>query len=245
MEIQSGAINYDQAILGVVQESGIPIIVFDNREYGSMQKEKWKPIDTDPYIYFVRNMDREEEYPDNVYPFDWPYFQDCDFTQVSKDELFSRYYDVCFLGTESPSRKRVIDAIIKDRRLKLYWKFVDYSKRQPYNEWLNEHRKAKLYLSCEGGGFTNERPNQLFPIAPMLKLNSNHLPANHFTDGINCIEIEENPSEEDIEKVVDIINDKDWLYDIYMNGINFTKEKLNQEAVANYVLKTINEHSDF
>lgn len=239
IEMVSGTINFDFERVGKIIANGIPIVMFDNREYGSMSNEKWSENIFHPLVYFVRNYDNTEDYSENVYPFDWPYFPECDFPPIGKDELFSREYDVCLLSVESPARKNIIDAILRDGRLKVNYKWLDHTQRLPYNQWLDEHRKAKLYISCQGGGFTDERPNQLFSIAPMLKVNSNHSPAHPFTDGINCIEIEERPTDEDIEKVLDIINHKEWLYDIYINGISHTKRYMSAEATAEYVLDKI------
>lgn len=240
LEMQSGTISYDQAILKIIQKRKIPIILFDNREWGTMKNEKWHPVEMiDPAIYFVRNMNKTEQYPENVYPFDWPYFPECDFPMTTKEELNSRPYDCCLISVESPARRNVVDGILKDGRLKLHYKFLDHTQRMSHEQWITEHRKAKLYISSEGGGTTNERPNQLFSVSAQLRVQNNHLPANELTDGINCLEISEHPTDEEIEKVVDIVNDKGWLWDIYCGGLELTKEKLSGEAVANYVLKII------
>jgi hypothetical protein len=239
LELVSGIVQYDQDVCKIIVERNIPIFMFDNREWGSMKNEKWAETYPKGGIYFVRNMMKGELYPDNGYPLDWPYFPECDFPVTTKEELCSRPYDCCLISVESPARRKVVDAILKDGRLKLNYKFLDHTERMPYQEWVAEHRKAKLYISCEGGGMTNERPNQLFSTAAQLQVTNNHLPANPFTDGINCLTISENPTSEEIEKIVDILADKEWTYEIYKTGIQFTKENLSGEAVANYVLKTI------
>lgn len=241
LEVQSGIQNYDELTLIELSRKGVPIFCFDSREWGTMKNEKWFPIDLNVDVYFIRNMNKAEEYSDNCYPFDWPYFQECNFEPTSKEELNSRPFDVSLFSVESPTRKRFIDAIIKDGRLKVNHKFLDHTQRLSYVEWITEHSKAKLYISCDGGGYTNERPNQLFSIAPMLKNKSNHLPAHPFSDGFNCIEINEEPTEGDISKVVDILSDQDWLYKIYTNGIIHTQKYHSAEVVSNYVLQIINE----
>src|SRR5580765_4929782 len=146
MELQSGTVSYEQNILDVVKEKNIPLVVFDNREFGGTSNEKWHPIELNPAIYFVRNMMKEQLYPKNVFPYDWPYFPECDFVPTTKEELNSRPYDCCLISVESPARRNVVDAILKDGRLKLHYKFLDHTKRMPYNQWLGEHRKAKLYI---------------------------------------------------------------------------------------------------
>lgn len=239
IEAISGTVEYGKIILEVIERK-IPIICFDNREWGEMKNEKWHPIEgITPNIYFVRNMNKTEQYPDNVFPYDWPFFPECDYPMTTKEELNSRPYDCCLISVESPTRKNVVDGTLKDGRLKLNYKFLDHTQRMPYEQWIAEHRKAKLYINCEGGGMTTERPNQLFSIAGLLQVKNNHVSPNPFTDGINCLEISEHPTPEEIEKVVDIINDKEWLWDIYTNGISWTKEKYSGEAVANYILEKL------
>ena len=254
----SGVISYDQNTLNVILERRIPIVCFVHKEFGEMQKDTWffyrseeKDGQDDkflrnaiaaniPIIYFIRNMTEGDLYPNNSYPFDWAYFANHDFPMTTKEELLSRPYDCCFTGTESPTRESIINAIVKDGRLKIHWALRDHTQRIPYDKWIDEHRKAKFFISCDGGGITNERPQQLFSVAAMLKNKNKHIAANQFTDGINCLEINTNPTEDDIDKIIDIIQDGDWLYDIYVTGVKFVKENLSQEAVANYVLKTIN-----
>lgn len=239
-EQQSGDIKYDQDKLNKIKERGIPIICFDSREYGPLNKENWTPIDISPLVYFIRNMNKEEDYPDNCFPFDWSYFTECDYPVVSKEELFNRDFDVCFMGTESPVRTNLINGLKTDGRLKLNCEYRDHTQRfNSYDDFINEHRKAKVYLSCDGAGFTNERPNQLFSVAVMLKNKSIHKASKPFTDLVDCIEINEYPTREDVDKMLLILRDKDALYDIYLNGYCHTKNYYSPEYVSNYVLKTI------
>jgi len=239
LEVVSGTVNYTST-LNVVKERNIPIIVFDNREFHVMGTGKWNPIDLDASIYFVRTMIKGEEYPDNVFPYDWTYFNGCNFPPVSKEELFNRPYDVCFIGVEAPTRKSIIDGMVNDGRLKVKYKFNDHLTRLPHYQWINEYRESKLFLECDGGGLASEKFLQLFSISPMLKNVNQHKMAFPFTDGINCIEFDQDKMEEEIEKVVDILNHKEWLYDIYIGGIDHMKTFYSEEAVSKYVLKIIN-----
>src|SRR6185369_6963291 len=181
VEVQGGDISYCKQLLEIFERE-IPIICFDNREFGTMLNEKWKPYFKSD-IYFIRNMDKTEVYPSNAYPFDWGIFPDHDFPLATKDELFNRPYDIYFSGTESPARRNIIKALTKDGRLSLHCKFIDHTQRVPYDKWLNQHRSGKLYLSCEGGGYSNERPCQIFSISPMLKVKSNYKTELQYSDG--------------------------------------------------------------
>lgn len=243
IEIVSGTFSYDQNILDVVLQKAIPIYAMDNREWGGMKNEKWHPIEgITPNIYFVRNMNKTEQYPDNVFPYDWPFFPECDYPMTTKEELNSRPYDCCLIAAESPTRRNVVDGILKDGRLKLNYKFLDHTQRLPCEQWVAEHRKAKLYISCEGGGYSNERPNQLFSIAAMLNVTSNYSPANKLKWGVDCLEISEHPTKEEIDEILEVIQDKDWLFDLYTGGVEFTKENLSSEAVANYILEILKQN---
>ena len=239
LNILSGVCKYDTHTLNIVEERKIPIINFDCREYGDMSGYIWDDIWLNPDITFVRNFNSNNNYPSKCHPFDWPYFQGCDYPPTTKDELFNREFDVALFSVEAPIRKSMIDAIIKDGRLKVNHKFLDHTQRLPYEQWVNEHRKAKLFISADGGGYTNERPNQLFSVAAMLKNKTQHIPAASFSDLVNCIEINPEPTKEDIDKIIDVIENKDWLYDVYMEGIKHMKKYCSPEAVASRVLKII------
>lgn len=239
IEVVSGELKYDEEVLAIVKEMGIPIICWDHREWGEMKNEKWYPVDFNPDIYFVRNMSKKETYPKNVYPYDWPIFSGYDFDPATKEELYSRPFDCCLISVESPTRRNVVNGILKDGRLKLNYQFLDHTQRMPNEQWIAEHRKAKLYINCEGGGMTTERPNQLYSVAPMLQVRNNQAPQIELTDGINCLEIDEYPTQEDLDKLVDILGDKDWMYDIYRIGMEEMKKNNSPDAKANYVVDVL------
>ncbi len=242
IEIVSGGSSYDPNLMWLIKERELPIICFDNREFGVMNTGTWRPLNLNPDIYFVRTMVKGFEYPDNVYPYDWAYFNDCDFEPVSKDELFNRPYDVCFIGVESPTRTNVINALIKDGGLKVKHIFNDHLTRLPHKQWINEYREAKLAIEIEGGGLTSEKFLQLFSVCPSLRVINEMQMAFPFTDGIDCLEISKEPTEEEIEKVIDILDDKNWLYDIYMGGIQTIKKYYSEEAVSQYVLDILKQN---
>lgn len=240
IEVIDGITEYDQEALRIIKERNIPVICLDSREHGTMQNKRWTPIEwLNPIIYFIRNTNKTETYPDNCYPLDWAYFDGCDYEPTTKEELFSRPYDVCLISVESPTRRSVINGLLKDGRLKVNFQFLDHTERLPYQQWVNEHRQAKFYISCDGGGFSNERPQQLFSVAAMLQNRNDYLPCNPFTDLLNCIEINEHPTKEDIGKVLEIVNDKHRLYEIYMDGVRHIKNFYSPESISNYVLSKI------
>ncbi len=238
MELQIEGNQYPNEIQTVIERE-IPIICFDNREYGVCRPEEWKPYFR-PHISFIRNMRESFTYPDNCYPFDWAVFRNSEHPLATKEELFAREYDVSFIGTMSPTRETLIKGLMNDGRLKIDFQDRDCTKRfSTYEQFLNEHRKAKLYLSCEGAGLTNERPMQLYTIAAMLKNRNDLRSASPYSDLVDCIEINNEPTNMDIGKILDVVNDKDWLYEIYMAGVNHARTYLSHEYSSNYVLNTL------
>jgi hypothetical protein len=238
LELQIEENRYPKEIHTII-ERDIPIICFDNREYGEGRPEQWTEwFGAD--IYFIRNMRKSFTYPENCYPFDWAVFKNSEHPLATKEELFSRPYDCSFIGTLSKTREKFTTALLRDGRLKFDFQDRDHTKRfSTYEQYLNEHRKAKLYISCDGAGLTNERPMQLYTVAAMLKNKSDLRSANSYIDLVNCIEVNEEPTKEDIDKILMVVNDKDWLYDIYMGGVTHAKNYLSHEYVSNYVLNTI------
>lgn len=242
IEMVSGEISYNQEILRVVKERRIPLICFDNREFHVMGTGRWYPVSLEPDLYFIRTMIKGDLYPDNCFPYDWAYFNE--YPQASKEELSSRPYDVCFIGVEAPARTSLINGLLNDGRLKVKHIFNDHLTRLPHSQWINEHRQAKLFIECEGGGLASEKFLQLFSIAAMLKVDNKHLMAFPFTQLENCIKINEQPSYVDIEIVCRVLKEPDWLYGIYTKGIIHMKEYYSESSVSNYILKTINQYAE-
>jgi hypothetical protein len=242
LELQIEENRYPREIDTVIARN-IPIICFDNREYGEGRPEQWAEwFGAD--IYFIRNMRNSFNYPSNCFPFDWAVFKNSEHHITTKEELYAREYDCAFIGTLSKTRERVCNGLLKDGRLKFLFQDRDHTKRfSTYDQYLNEHRKAKLYLSLEGAGLTNERPMQLYTVAAMLKNKNDLRSAVPYIDLFNCIEINSEPTTEDIDKILHVVEDADWLYDVYMGGINHARTHLSHEAVSKYVLKTISDNN--
>lgn len=224
--------------------SGLPVVMFDATDYGGMSKEEWhKPrvFLNNQVIYFIRKMDKTLEYPKWVYPYEVIIYPDHDFTPVSKEELFNRPYDICFIGNTSPTRQNVVNGLLNAGfKMDIHW--TNEKGKLSHDEWLDRHRQAKFFLSADGGGFSDERSYQLITIAPMLKNRNNHLQANPFKDGVNCWQTDELPTRFDIEDLQLVLSDKNMLYDIYISGIDHMKKYYTAEYRAEYILKTLEEN---
>jgi hypothetical protein len=96
-----------------------------------------------------------------------------------------------------------------------------------------------MFLESCGAGFGSERPYQLMYIAPMLRQKNNQLIIHNFRDGIECIEVSENPTTQEIEILKDILDNKDLLYETYLNGISRMNKYFNERYRSQYILNTL------
>lgn len=244
--------DYDNDIISTISKK--PTVFFDAWDYGTMHKDGFPYINhaqikslmselkanNSPIIYFVRKLEKRFS-NDGYYPYELIQYPDHDFPLVSKEELFNRKIDLCFIGNTTPTRDNFIAGLVKHNCFNIDYRFNSYE-RVEHDEWLNRHRKAKFFITACGAGFSDERQYQLITIAPMLRNKSNHFRLNDFVDMVDCVEMDENPSESDREKLLKILNDKDRLYDMYMAGIKRMKLYFNAEYRANYILETILKH---
>lgn len=246
---------YDWDVLQIVLDKKIPVCVFDFWDYGAMAKDTWfgfnlknlqRNNDWSDFImvakerckviYFIRKMDKKLSFPQECYPIELIQYSDHVFQEVTKEELFRRPNDICFIGNISPTRLNITNA------LKDYFKcdFVLGQERIPHGQWLDRHRNSKLFLEACGGGFGSERPYQLIYLSTQLRIDNNQLIFNDWTDGINCIKVEEHPT--NVDYILEVLNDKDRLYEIYLNGISHMKKYFSAEARSLYVLQKMKEN---
>lgn len=229
---------YDLNLLQSVRDKNIPVVAFQNKDYGGMSKERWVGFDLFPHnkkVMFIRKYDKEVKYPEWCYPYEECYYPDHDFEPVTKEELSSRPNDLFFAGNLSPQRMTVCGG------LQLYFSCdfrLGLSKIE-HDQWLNRARLSKLCLSVCGGGFTDERKQQLFSIAPIIRNKNNQLVVNDFTDMVNCIEVNEHPTQDDIEKIKTVLNNPQKLYEIYRNGIEHMKKYFSKSFRSNYILSIL------
>ncbi len=256
-DVHGMAGEFDMDCISSVIKNKIKVAIFDDVDYGNMSdKNRWfwfRPTDAkDKYesilsdfvnecsvTYFMRKMDRTSQYPEWVYPYELIQYPDHDFPPTTKEELFNRPYDICFIGNTSPTRENVCT------ELSTYFKcdFILGQTRVEHDAWLNRARQAKMFLTADGGGFTEERPYQLITIAPMLRQRNNHLQSHPFKDGINCWEVDEHPTRFDIEDLQLLLSEPDTLFDIYISGIEHMKKYYSAEYRANYILKTLHNNA--
>lgn len=233
----------DGIISDILDINNTPIVFFQEKDFGGMSKEVFNESDykwhNGEIVLFVRKMDKTIQYPSWVYPYELIQYPDHDFALVSKEELFNRPNDICFIGNISPQRISVCDSFIQH----FICDFVLGEERLPHNQWLDRHRKSKLFLTADGGGFSDERPYQLMTISAMLRQKNNHFQPYPFSDCVNCLEVSEQPTADEISGIKAVLNDPDYLYEIYLDGVEHLKKYYSEEARANYILDVLKQNN--
>lgn len=241
--------DYKQEDIDWITEHNVPIAVFDEYDRGNMSLDIWPNPLTDQQkqiferidsgeikaVHFCRLMDKTHRYPDNIFPYEKGILYEE--PACSEDELFNREFDICFIANSAPSRERIAQALLEDGRLKCNISIG--AKKIPFDEFVGEHKKAKLFISSGAGGATDERCQALFSISAIIRERTNQVLLNDFTHLGNCLRISNPPTAEDLDTICEIVNDKEKLYKIYLNGYNFMKTYFTPDYFANHVLNII------
>lgn len=251
-DFHSRMFDYKQSDLDYIIDNRVRFVTFDEWDRGGMSLDIWPmPLTKQqedfcykfestgqPRVHFCRLLDKTKSYPINVYPYEKAIFHEEPL--LSPQELFSRPLDICYIVNHSPSRQRIADAIREDGRLKCNFRIG--MQKIPFNDFLNEHRRAKLFISSGAGGYTDERKQLLFSIAGLIQEETDQLLLHPFTNEENCIKISSNPTQEELDLIFAIVNDKERLYRIYKSGYDFMKTYYSKEYIASYILEKIKEH---
>jgi len=247
--------DYDLNVLRTVIEKKLPVFTFNEWDYGSMNTTDIPPFPLTPEqgqflfslerngnktIHFVRKLNRLERYPDNYYPYEKVIMNE--FPLTTSQELNSRPYEIVFCGNHSPSRKKVIDGLTKAGfKVAVHW--TNENGKIPHKDWIELHTQGKLFLSADGGGFSDERPYQLFTVAPMLRQKNNHLQVFPFSEYTNCLAVSETPTDEEISGIKSVLSDFDYLYEIYLESVDFMREHYSESARAKYILSILKQEN--
>jgi len=246
---------YDLNVLRTVIEKKLPVFTFNEWDYFGMNTTDIPPFPLTPEqgqflfslerngnktIHFVRKLNRLERYPDNYYPYEKVIMNE--FPLTTSQELNSRPYDFCFIGNTSPSRKSVVQGLL-DAGFKglVYW--TNEGRKIEHHSWVDRHRPAKLFLTADGGGFSDERPYQLFTVAVQLRQKNNHLQVFPFSEYTNCLAVSETPTDEEISGIKSVLSDFDYLYEIYLEGVDFMREHYSESARSKYILSILKQEN--
>lgn len=252
-DIWCGFGEYNRKDIDLAIITNNPIFVFDFHDYNDYVEwpgfGKWEHLQHEQWAnilrsfkdlqrirgYFMRKMSKRLDYPWWVYPIDCCLYPDHDFPITTADELYSRPNDIFFVGNISNEREMVCNELSKHFKCD----FVLGQERIPHDEWLNRARQSKMFLTADGGGWSDERAFQLITLAPMLKQKNNMVEYVELIDGKECWKIQPNVPPTDIEDLKILLNDKEFLYEIYLNGVDKMKKYYSQEARSKYILDKI------
>lgn len=251
LDLHSRISGYDQRDIDWVIQNRTPIAVFDEYDRGGMSKDEFPFPLTEQHnqifasihkhnaVFFCRLMYKTKSYaPYQIFPYEKPIIYEE--PPYSADYLFNRKYDIVWIANTAPQRERLAQALRGDGRLKC--NIVLGAEKIPFQKWIDEHRRGKLFVSCSGGGFTDERCQHLFSIAGIIRERTEQLLLNDFTHLDNCLRIDSTPTTKDIDTIVEIVNDKERLYDIYKSGYEFMKTCYSPEYIATNIAEIIEKH---
>lgn len=170
-----------------------------------------------------------------VHPYDKPVSYEEQ--MCTSDELFNRGYDVCYIANTAPSREEIAKAFREDGRINCHISLG--ATKMPFNEFVSQHKKAKLFISSGAGGYTDERKQCLFSIAGIIQERTDQLVLHPLTHLDNCLKIDSPPTKQDLDIIFEVVNDKEKLYEIYRSGIDFMKTYYSKEYIATNIIETI------
>jgi hypothetical protein len=251
VDLHTRLADYNQNDLNVLFQSKMPITTWDEFDKGGLSDLDWPDPLTKQQIelfnhlqfenvknvHFCRLLDKTKTY-DNVFPYEkaWMHCEPI----LTPEQLFDRNYDVCFIANSAPSREAIGRALREEKRLKCIVSLG--AEKLPFGDFLNMHKNAKMFVSSAAGGYGDERVQNLFSVAAIIKQRTDQLVLHEFSDGINCLKIDSPPTKEDLDAIVEVVNDKDYLYEVYEEGYNFVKTFYSPEYIAKNIMQTIQKH---
>jgi hypothetical protein len=244
--------SYYQSDIDFILNNTPTLVTFCEWDRGNMSADNWPyPLTLqqlnvfDHYtknntkaVHFCRLLDKTKEYPDNVFPYEKPTLHEKPIEYI--DHLFEREFDICWIANTAPSREAIAKRLLEDGRLKCNIHLGET--KIPFDQFIAEHKKAKLFISSAAGGFTDERVQHLYSIAGIIRQKTDQLLLHDFTDLVNCIRISSPPTDEEIENILEVVNDKKFLFEIYLHGYTFVRHYYSAAHIATNILETIQKH---
>lgn len=252
IDLHTRIAEYEDAVIADLIYSKKPIISFDEFDKGGLSVLQWPhPLTAQQEaifyhtqssgiksVHFCRLLDKNKPLPDNLYPYEKPYFHDEGL--LTADQLFNRPYDIVWIANTAPQRENL------KKVLKSVWtarcKIILGEEKIPLQAWIDAHKEGKMFVSWSAGGYGDEKIQHLFSVAAIIKENNNQLFLHDFTHLENCIRPNPNPTLQDIATIFSITNDKERLYEIYKNGYEFVKKYYSKEYIAKDILEKIKIH---
>ncbi len=263
-DFHSGLFDYDWNEIDNAGARKLPVVMFDQFDYWTHEGKKnenvmmWMGDDLSRHwmrawvmfynvsrkmIYFMRKMSSDTPIGKSYYPYEVIQYPDHIFEPTTKEELNSRPIDICFIGNKATPRNNACAELAR------YFKcdFVLGQERLEHDEWLNRHRRSKLFLECggggeSGGGFGSERLFQLCFISPCLHIKTEQIRETPFIDMVDVIEVGNGLGEiplTEMRKIKEVLEDENKLYEIYLCGIKKMQNNYSASYRANYILSVL------
>lgn len=244
--------DYKQSDLQYTIDKRLPLATFCEWDRGHLSKDVWPNPLTDQQkdfvnwlqytgqkqVHFCRLLDKTKVYPDNLYPYEKPILYEEPI--CSEDELFNREFDVVFIANSGPSREAIAKAFRDDGRLKCHISLGE--KKIPFEDFIKEHKRGKLFVSSGAGGYTDERKQLLFSIAGIIQERTDQLVLHEPITFGEPAKVYSPPTPHELDCIYDIVNNKEFLYKLYSNGCRFMKKYYSKEYIANDILEKIKKH---
>lgn len=253
LDLHTRIADYDQRDVDWILRNRCSVATWDEFDKGGMSNLDWpEPLTkqqeaifehlNNPYggykaVHFCRLLNKTKQYPDNVYPYEKPILHEEPI--LSSKDLFDRKYDVVWIANTAPQRERLADSLRGDGRLKV--NIVLGEKQVSFTDWVNEHKNGKMFVSCSAGGYSNQCVQALFSISVQLKEINNQLLLHPFAHGENSVMISDEPTKGQLDFLVDVVNDKNRLYQMYTTNVKHMKEFYSSEYISKFFLKKITE----
>lgn len=252
MDLHTRIADYNQSDIDYILGSEVPIAVWDEWDRLGMSEELWpmpltgqqvaifehisrKDINV---VHFCRLMDSQLNWPKNVFPYEKPIIHEE--PPVSADDLFNRPYDIVWIANNAPQRETLEQELRNESRLNCYISLGQ--PKIPFNEWVDWHKKGKFFITCSGGGATDERMQALFSVSTILKERTDQLLHRDFEHMESCLRFDIPVTMKDLNDICRIARDKEALHQIYMDGYNFVKSFYSQEYMASRYISILNKH---
>ncbi len=252
VDLHTRIADYDQRDVNWLCSSSVMVITFDEWDRGGMSDVIWPfpltnqqeqifdhcRLDGIKHAHFCRLLNKNDILDSRMYPYEKAIHYEEPITTA--DDIFNREYDVTYIANSAPSREKIKEVFEADGRIKC--NIVLGAKKLPFNEWVDANRKSKFFIAASGGGYSCEKKQNLFSISAILQERTDQLLIHPFVHGENCLKFDQPPTKEDLDAIVEIVNDKERLHELYMNGYNFMKQYYSKESIASDILIKIIKH---
>lgn len=245
-DLHSRIAPYNQRDIDWMLKNQPNAVSFDEWDRGGMSTETWPNPLTEQQQFlkfnlnFCRLLDRTMPHWEalNVFPFEKPiHYEE---PMVSADELFNREYDIVFIANSAPQREAIASVLRLDARLKC--NIILGAEKIPFDQWVAEHKRGKMFVKWSAGGYGCEKMHNLFSIAAMIKEDNDQLFAHPFTNSVNCVTLSTVPTKQELDYLRLVVGNKEELYKIYTGCYEFMKKYYSKEYIAKDILSKIIKH---